>query len=133
MIISEEKQKEFERAAKPLIRFLRRNSHPHVAAYVDSCSAELLEGICVVKTETLIEEGLTGGEIDAGLNRIKMHIRRGGEIFSALQDEIFVLWKRLWDKEIELDKCQERAEKAESDLAALRKAIEDQIKEFFNV
>jgi hypothetical protein len=43
MIIDEEKRKEFERAAKPLIRFLHRNYHPHVAAYVDSCSAELLE------------------------------------------------------------------------------------------
>jgi predicted trehalose synthase len=46
MIIDEEKKKkkEFERAAKPLIRFLQRNYHPHVAAYVDSCSAELLKG-----------------------------------------------------------------------------------------
>jgi hypothetical protein len=50
MIISEDKQKEFEQAAKPLIRFLCRNCHPHIAAYVDSCSAELLEGICVVKS-----------------------------------------------------------------------------------
>lgn len=50
MIISEDKQKEFERAAKPLIKFLCRNYHSHIAAYVDSCSAELLEGICVVKS-----------------------------------------------------------------------------------
>ena len=48
MNIDEKKRKEFERAAKPLIRFLHRNYHPHVAAYVDSCSAELLEGVCVV-------------------------------------------------------------------------------------
>jgi len=52
MIISEEEQKEFERAAKPLIRFLRRNSHPHVAAYVDSHSAELLESVCPVKSNS---------------------------------------------------------------------------------
>jgi hypothetical protein len=50
MIINEEKQKEFEKAAKPLIRFLHRNYHPHVAVYVDSCSAEILEGVCIVKT-----------------------------------------------------------------------------------
>ena len=50
LVVSGEKKKEFERAAKPLIRFLRKNYHPHVAAYVDSCSAELLEGICVVKS-----------------------------------------------------------------------------------
>ena len=52
MIIDEEKRKEFERAAKPLIRFLHRNYHPHVAAYVDSCSAELLEGVCVVNDKS---------------------------------------------------------------------------------
>jgi len=53
MIIDEEKKKkEFERAAKPLIRFLQRNYHPHVAAYVDSCSAELLDGVCVVNDKS---------------------------------------------------------------------------------
>jgi hypothetical protein len=33
-MINEEKQKEFEKAAKLLIRFLRRNYHPHVAVFV---------------------------------------------------------------------------------------------------
>ena len=46
MNIDKEKQKEFERAAKPLIEFLRKNFHPHVAVIVDTCSVELLEGIC---------------------------------------------------------------------------------------
>lgn len=52
MIINEEKQKEFEKAAMPLIEFLQRNYHPHVAVYVDSCSAEILEGVCIVKDKS---------------------------------------------------------------------------------
>jgi len=52
MIINEEKQKEFEKAAKPLIRFLQKNYYPPVTAYVDSCSAEILEGVCIVKDKS---------------------------------------------------------------------------------
>lgn len=47
MIIDKEKQKEFEKAAEPLIQFLRENFHPHVSVIVDGSSAELLESICL--------------------------------------------------------------------------------------
>jgi 2'-5' RNA ligase len=46
MNIGKEKQKEFERAASPLIEFLRKTFHPHVTVLVDCCSAEFMEGVC---------------------------------------------------------------------------------------
>jgi hypothetical protein len=46
LVVSGEKKKEFERAARPLIRFLRRNYTPRVTVYVDCFQAVLMEGIC---------------------------------------------------------------------------------------
>lgn len=34
----------FEEAARPLMKFLGDNYHPHCKAIVDSCSGEILEG-----------------------------------------------------------------------------------------
>lgn len=56
MIIDQEKQKEFEKAAEPLIKFLCENFHPHVSVVVDCCSAELSEGICSIRTDKLIKD-----------------------------------------------------------------------------
>ncbi len=44
-----EKQKqrsdEFEAAARPLIKYLAENHHPHVTAIITSTSGELIEGL----------------------------------------------------------------------------------------
>jgi hypothetical protein len=39
-----DKMKELEEAAKPLMKFLNDNYHPHVKVIVDTNRAELLEG-----------------------------------------------------------------------------------------
>jgi len=51
VVVYEEKQREFERAAKPLIRFLHRNYAPHVAVYVDCFRATLMEVVDAVGNE----------------------------------------------------------------------------------
>lgn len=40
------KLKEFEKAARPLIKWLCENEHPHVTALITPTSCELLEGKC---------------------------------------------------------------------------------------
>lgn len=40
-----EKSIEFEKVARPLIKWLNENYHPHVTAIITPTSAELLEGI----------------------------------------------------------------------------------------
>ncbi len=47
LTIEERKQqvKEFEMAARPLIKYLAENHHPHVTAIITSVGAELLEGL----------------------------------------------------------------------------------------
>jgi hypothetical protein len=49
IIMSNEKREEFKEAAKPLMKFLNENCHPHIIVIVDCDSAELLEGVCLVK------------------------------------------------------------------------------------
>lgn len=43
---TENQQKSFEQAARPLIKWLAENVHPHHSVYVTSTHAELLEGSC---------------------------------------------------------------------------------------
>ena len=50
------KQNEFAEAAKPLIKFIADNFHPHVTVIVDCSSAEMLEGICSFRTEEFIKD-----------------------------------------------------------------------------
>lgn len=46
--------KAFLEAAKPLIKFLAENGHPHMQAIVTSTDAELLEGVCTASTEEFL-------------------------------------------------------------------------------
>lgn len=48
--MTDEERKTFEEAARPLIKWMAHNIHPHAKAIVDSIHAELVEGICVFKT-----------------------------------------------------------------------------------
>ena len=46
MILTEQQRTEFEDVARPLIKFLCENCHPHVTVIVTPTNAELLEGMC---------------------------------------------------------------------------------------
>lgn len=45
MILTEEQRKEFEEIARPILRFLNDNCHPHVNVLITPTSAELTEGV----------------------------------------------------------------------------------------
>lgn len=50
MILNAEQIKTLEEAARPLIKWMNENCHPHCTVIVDSVGAELVEGIATVKT-----------------------------------------------------------------------------------
>lgn len=56
MILTKEQIKEFEEAAKPLMKFLAENFHPHVMVIVDSVSAEFHEGKATVQCTDFIKD-----------------------------------------------------------------------------
>ncbi|MDD4352712.1 MAG: hypothetical protein PHU71_07110 [Candidatus Gracilibacteria bacterium] len=56
LILSKEKQQEFEKATEPMIKFLCENCHPHVSVIVDCDTAELLEGVCAITTDKFIKD-----------------------------------------------------------------------------
>ena len=56
MTFTEEQRKEFEEAARPLIKFLNDNCHPHVTVVVDCTTAELSEGVCSFRTEDYLKD-----------------------------------------------------------------------------
>jgi len=53
---SEEKNKAFLEAAKPLIKFLNDNFNPHTKIIVDCDSAEILESITFIITDEFIKD-----------------------------------------------------------------------------
>lgn len=48
MILTEEQKEQFEKAVKPLMKYLAKNHHSHVTVIVDENMAELLEGISTI-------------------------------------------------------------------------------------
>lgn len=56
MILTEEQRKEFEKASRPLMKFLGANFHPHVAVIVDYSSSEILESSGAFKTEDYVQD-----------------------------------------------------------------------------
>lgn len=46
MILDKVKQDELQEAAKPLIKWLCENCHPHVTAIVTPGAVDLSEGVC---------------------------------------------------------------------------------------
>ena len=48
MILNKQQQIEFETVARPLIEWLNKNCHPHVAVIVKPGSVELTEGVYFV-------------------------------------------------------------------------------------
>ena len=62
MILSEEKREEMERVAKPVMAFLRdiETFHPHMKIVIDGHFAELLEGVCTVNQQYVLQEANNG-------------------------------------------------------------------------
>lgn len=54
MILTKEQIQQFEEAAKPLIKLLAENHHPHVTVIVTSNSAEIVESSAMVKCNDFI-------------------------------------------------------------------------------
>jgi hypothetical protein len=48
---AEPKKDTFEKAARPLIKYMAENHHPHTVAHVDSIRAELFESQITIKVE----------------------------------------------------------------------------------
>lgn len=56
MIISKEQQEQLLEAAKPLIKWLNENGHPHVRAIVDCTAVEMLEGVATGHTSEFVRD-----------------------------------------------------------------------------
>ena len=56
MILNEQQRKDFEEAAKPLIRFMNEHCSPHTTVIVNATSAELLESAAMVTTEEFLRD-----------------------------------------------------------------------------
>lgn len=54
MILTKEQKEGFEKAAKPLMKYLAQNHHPHVTAIVEGGRAEILEGSASIVTNEFI-------------------------------------------------------------------------------
>lgn len=49
-------QEKFEEAARPLIKYLAENHHPHTTCIVTNTDAEILEGIKCIKTDEYLKD-----------------------------------------------------------------------------
>lgn len=56
MVLTPEQRKTFEEAARPLIKWLNENCHPHVTALVEPDRAELVEGVSMVRVPDYIRD-----------------------------------------------------------------------------
>jgi len=56
MTLTKKQIEEMHEAAKPLIKFICDNCHPHVYIVVEPTGAELLEGVCVIKNEDYLRD-----------------------------------------------------------------------------
>ena len=54
--ITEKQRKEMLEAAKPLIKWLNENCHPHCQAVVDQIGVLVMEGVAMNRTEEFLKE-----------------------------------------------------------------------------
>lgn len=55
MKLTTTQQAELLEAAKPLIRWMNENCHPHCEVRIDQCDVELFEGIAMARTEEFVD------------------------------------------------------------------------------
>ncbi len=53
------KEEEFKKAVRPLIKFLNDHYHPHATAIVNTMGAEVLSGEQCYRTEDFIKDKMT--------------------------------------------------------------------------
>jgi hypothetical protein len=56
MTITPQQREELLEAAKPLIRWLNENTHPHCKVLVDTAGLELVEGVSSARTFEFIKD-----------------------------------------------------------------------------
>ena len=56
MILTKDQQQEMLDAAKPLIKWMNDNCHPHCVAFVDQASVGLAEGIATNRTDEFLKD-----------------------------------------------------------------------------
>ena len=56
MILTEYQRDEILEAAKPLIKWLNENCHPHCTAHVDQTTIEIMEGIANIQTDEYLRD-----------------------------------------------------------------------------
>lgn len=55
-MLTKEQQAEFQTLAKPLMKWLNDNLHPHVSVIIDPTRAEVLEGLCAFTTTEFVKD-----------------------------------------------------------------------------
>lgn len=55
-MVTKEQADEFEKLARPLIKWLCENQHPHTHIIIESTHAELSEGLCVCVTSEYVRD-----------------------------------------------------------------------------
>lgn len=56
IIYSQNKREEFLAAARPMIKWINDNGHPHMKVIVDCTHAELVEGLMMHGTEEYVRD-----------------------------------------------------------------------------
>lgn len=56
MILTKEQIKEFEEAAKPLMKFLNENCNPHTTVIVEPTGAEILSGSASFQSQEFVKD-----------------------------------------------------------------------------
>lgn len=56
MILNDQQMKEMLDAAKPLMKWMNENCHPHCRAHVDQNTVELTEGIATNRTDEYLRD-----------------------------------------------------------------------------
>lgn len=56
MTITKEQQDQMLEAAKPLIKWMNENCHPHCTAHVDQNTIELTEGVATHRTDEYLRD-----------------------------------------------------------------------------
>jgi hypothetical protein len=56
MILTKEQQKEFEEKARPLMKWLGENFHPHIKVIVDYSDAEIFESSMAFRTDDYVPD-----------------------------------------------------------------------------
>ena len=56
MFMNQQERDKFEKIARPLIKFLNNNFHPHVTVIVTNTSAEITEGIISFVTDEYLKD-----------------------------------------------------------------------------